>query len=173
MSTAAARAGGSAATPAVNQRVVDFKQQLDSHTRALVENYGRLLRSAKITNQQNAAREDLQINVATASLATAGEGLLRQIREVKLAVMLQDEEAMDTEVDQALAKIASEREELEKELEALSNDLKAAYAKAAMGGTNGEGGGGEPITENARAGAAAVDTSMDVTSEVGRGGERR
>lgn len=30
-----------------------------------------------------------QINVATASLATAGEGLLRQIREVKLAVMLQ------------------------------------------------------------------------------------
>lgn len=85
----------------------------------------------------------------------------------------QDEEAMDTEVDQALAKIASEREELEKELEALSNDLKAAYAKAAMGGTNGEGGGGEPITENARAGAAAVDTSMDVTSEVGRGGERR
>lgn len=37
--------------------------QLDSHTRALVENYGRLLRSAKITNQQNAAREDLQVRV--------------------------------------------------------------------------------------------------------------
>lgn len=31
----------------------------------------------------------VQVNVATASLATAGEGLLRQIREVKLAVMLQ------------------------------------------------------------------------------------
>lgn len=31
----------------------------------------------------------VQVNVATASLATAGEGLLRQIREVKLAAMLQ------------------------------------------------------------------------------------
>lgn len=31
----------------------------------------------------------VKVNVATASLATAGEGLLRQIREVKLAVMLQ------------------------------------------------------------------------------------
>lgn len=41
---------------------------------------------------------------------------------------------MDCEVDQALFKIAKEREQLEKELEALSNELKAAYAKAAMGG---------------------------------------
>lgn len=41
---------------------------------------------------------------------------------------------MDCEVDQALAKIAAEREDLEKELEALSNELKGAYANAAMGG---------------------------------------
>ncbi|CAN0136291.1 unnamed protein product, partial [Hapterophycus canaliculatus] len=107
---------------------------LDAHTRTLVESFGSLLRSAKITHPQNTAREDFQVNVATASLATAGEGLLRQIREVKLAVMLQDEAAMDLEMDQALAKIASERGELEKELEALSNEVKAAYAKVAMGG---------------------------------------
>lgn len=41
---------------------------------------------------------------------------------------------MDLEVDQALAMIAQERGELEIELEALSNDLRAAYAKVAMGG---------------------------------------
>eukprot|EP00904_Undaria_pinnatifida_P010696 jgi/Undpi1/6757/HiC_scaffold_21.g09236.m1 len=125
--------GGATAT-AGNRRAVDFRRQLDTHTRTLVESFGGLLRSAKITNPQNTAKEDFQINVATASLATAGEGLLRQIREVKLAVMLQDEAAMDLEVDQALAMIAQERGELEIELEALSNDLRAAYAKVAMGG---------------------------------------
>lgn len=40
---------------------------------------------------------------------------------------------MDCEVDQALARIAREREDLEKELEALSNELKASYARVAMG----------------------------------------
>ncbi|CAM9305357.1 unnamed protein product, partial [Ectocarpus sp. 6 AP-2014] len=48
--------------------------------------------------------------------------------------MLQDEAAMDREVDQGLSKIAAERAELEKELEALSHDLKAAYARAATTG---------------------------------------
>ncbi|CAB1098710.1 unnamed protein product [Ectocarpus sp. CCAP 1310/34] len=108
--------------------------RLDAHTRTLVESFGGLVRLAKITNPQSTEREEFQVNVATASLATAGEGLLRQIRELKLAVMLQDEAAMDLEVDQALAKIATERKELEKELEALSNELKGAYAKAAMAG---------------------------------------
>lgn len=45
---------------------------------------------------------------------------------------------MDLEVDQALAEIAEERGELEKELEALSNEVKAAYAKASMAGGEGE-----------------------------------
>lgn len=45
---------------------------------------------------------------------------------------------MDLEVDQALTEIAQERGELEKELEALSNELKAAYAKASMAGGEGE-----------------------------------
>lgn len=36
MSTAAARAGGSAATPAVNQRVVDFKQQVTSAVKCIL-----------------------------------------------------------------------------------------------------------------------------------------
>lgn len=39
---------------------------------------------------------------------------------------------MDREVDDALASIAAERRAVEKELEALSNELKAAYAKACM-----------------------------------------
>lgn len=46
---------------------------------------------------------------------------------------MQDEAAMDKEMDQALARIAEERQEVEEELEALSNELKAAYASAAMG----------------------------------------
>ncbi|CAM9394109.1 unnamed protein product, partial [Ascophyllum nodosum] len=109
-----ARKDGAAGAPAVSQRAVEFRQQLDAHTRTLVESFGTLLRSAKITNPQAVAREDFQVNVATASLATAGEGLLRQIREVKLAVMLQDEAAMDREVDQALEKMAEERKSIEK-----------------------------------------------------------
>lgn len=40
---------------------------------------------------------------------------------------------MDREVDQALEKIGRERAELEKELQALSNELKAAYSRASMG----------------------------------------
>lgn len=40
---------------------------------------------------------------------------------------------MGREVDLALEKIAAEREQLEKELQVLSNDLKRAYAKASMG----------------------------------------
>lgn len=39
---------------------------------------------------------------------------------------------MDREVDQVLEKISAERAELEKELEVLSNELKAAYAKTGM-----------------------------------------
>ncbi|CBJ27723.1 conserved unknown protein [Ectocarpus siliculosus] len=165
MSTAASRAGGSSsgATPAVNQRAVDFRRQLDAHTRTLVESFGGLVRLAKITNPQSTEREEFQVNVATASLATAGEGLLRQIRELKLAVMLQDEAAMDLEVDQALAKIASEREELEKELEALSNDLKGAYAKAAMAG------GGDADSSSATVtgveGVVSSFSGMDVVGE--------
>ncbi|CAM9108350.1 unnamed protein product [Ectocarpus fasciculatus] len=165
MSTAASRAGGSSsgakATPATNQRAVDFRRQLDAHTRTLVESFGGLVRLAKITNPQGTAREDFQVNVATASLATAGEGLLGQIRELKLAVMLQDEAAMDLEVDQALAKIASEREELEKELEALSNDLKGAYAKAAMAG----GGDAQDLPATVMEGVVSSLSGMDVVAE--------
>lgn len=86
----------------------------------------------------------------------------------------QDEAAMDLEVDQALAKIATERAGLERELEALSNELRAAYAKAVMGGTaegeEGEGGDG-PVSETPGDEAAAVVTSMDVASE-GVGGKK-
>eukprot|EP00752_Nemacystus_decipiens_P018632 g16706.t1 len=184
MSTAAARSGGGASSTAVNQRAVDFRRQLDEHTRTLLESFGGLLRSAKITNPQSTTREEFQVNVATASLATAGEGLLRQIREVKLAVMLQDEAAMDREVDQALAKIAGERAELEKELEALSNDLKAAYARAA---TSGRGtaaaaaeaptsaAGSEGTAAAAAAAAATVDNNVGNSMDVmeGEGGEKQ
>ena len=43
---------------------------------------------------------------------------------------------MDREVDQALEKMAEERKSIEKELAALSNELKAAYAREATGGTD-------------------------------------
>lgn len=90
---------------------------------------------------------------------------------------------MDREVDQALSKIARERAELEKELEALSNDLKAAYARAA---TTGRGtaaaeaevdaqapaaGSGATAAAAAAAAATTVDNnvgnSMDVVKEMG------
>lgn len=70
---------------------------------------------------------------------------------------------MDLEVDQALAKIASEREELEKELEALSNDLKGAYAKAAMAG--GGDADGIPATVKGVEGVVSSVTGMDVVGE--------
>lgn len=71
---------------------------------------------------------------------------------------------MDREVDQALAKIASERAELEKELEALSNDLKVAYAKAATTGACREGSGrtveGSPAVSAVSAAGAAAESKM-------------
>ena len=92
---------------------------------------------------------------------------------------------MDREVDQALAKIAKERAELEKELEALSNDLKAAYAKAAVTGRGTvapapaaevpASAAGNDATAADVAAAATVDhdvgNSMDVAEEEEGGGK--
>lgn len=76
---------------------------------------------------------------------------------------------MDCEVDQALAEIAQERAELEKELEALSNDLKAAYAKASTAGGEEEGEGETtPLEGVGQSGASpSACDMMEVATEGG------
>lgn len=44
------------------------KSKLDTHTRTLVESFGSLLRSAKITHPQNTAREDFQVRARSGVL---------------------------------------------------------------------------------------------------------
>ncbi|CAM9128156.1 unnamed protein product [Discosporangium mesarthrocarpum] len=109
----------------------------------MVESFGALLRQARITDAEGATREAFQINVATANLATTAEGLFRQIRELKLNLLLRDEDAMDGEVATACKRIHLEKDRVKMEIEGLSNELKRAssetiqqggFSKGAMGG---------------------------------------
>ncbi|CAM9821824.1 unnamed protein product [Choristocarpus tenellus] len=118
-------------------RPAEFRKQVDSNTRAMIESFGALLRQARITDAEGATHESFQINVATANLATTAEGLLRQIRELKLNILLQDKEALDSEVSATCEQISRDKELLKMEMEALSNDLKRAYSEAATRGGSG------------------------------------
>lgn len=74
---------------------------------------------------------------------------------------------MDREMDQALEKITEERKELEKEIEALSNELSAAYARVAMAGQEST----EPLDGGSEASANSF-TLMDMLPETsGEGGD--
>jgi Surfeit locus protein 5 subunit 22 of Mediator complex len=83
----------------LSERAKDFKRENDRLALRITESYGSLISLSKIsTSEQLMSREAFQMDVAVQSLVTSGEGLLRLIHELKLAILLQDVQAMDAEV---------------------------------------------------------------------------
>jgi Surfeit locus protein 5 subunit 22 of Mediator complex len=83
----------------LSERAKDFKRENDRLALRITESYGSLLSLSKIsTSEQLMSREAFQMDVAVQSLVTSGEGILRLIHELKLAILLQDVQAMDAEV---------------------------------------------------------------------------
>lgn len=77
----------------------EYRQRLDNNVEKLVENFKGLVKTAKIKDKTNTAREAYQNSIYATTLVQASESLLRLVSEMKLSVALGDFEGMNQTVD--------------------------------------------------------------------------
>mmetsp|Transcript_38083 Transcript_38083/g.50185 ORF Transcript_38083/g.50185 Transcript_38083/m.50185 type:complete len:122 (+) Transcript_38083:65-430(+) len=109
----------------VNNHAAQFRRQLDANIEKMVQNLAGIVRSAKITTETESYQQSVQISIHTINLLQAAESLMRQIQELKLSVILQDLEALNSETDQNIKLIEERSNSKESGVRQLSNDVNA------------------------------------------------
>uniref|UniRef100_A0A7S2UVX4 Uncharacterized protein n=1 Tax=Fibrocapsa japonica TaxID=94617 RepID=A0A7S2UVX4_9STRA len=106
---------------------LNFHRQLDANIARLVEAYGGMIQSAKVGDKTRLHLDALQLTSHTISIEQAAESLIGQVRELKLALALQDAEALEADAQHARATLEERYNGSKNHVEELREQLKAAY----------------------------------------------
>ncbi|KAK3256085.1 hypothetical protein CYMTET_34763 [Cymbomonas tetramitiformis] len=107
-----------------------MQQQLDTEVKALVDNFCKLVKSAKIsvkfTSELETAQENLQIDVHSARIVQAGEALLQITSELKRDALLGDVETLNRKVAARVAKFDKQTSETDAAVKNVADEVELA-----------------------------------------------
>uniref|UniRef100_K3WL99 Mediator of RNA polymerase II transcription subunit 22 n=1 Tax=Globisporangium ultimum (strain ATCC 200006 / CBS 805.95 / DAOM BR144) TaxID=431595 RepID=K3WL99_GLOUD len=104
----------------------EYRQRLDNNVEKLVENFKGLVKTAKIKDKTNTAREAYQNSIYATTLVQASESLLRLVSEMKLSLALGDFEGMNQTVDSTTEDLFKRCDDVDAHISHLNSDISSA-----------------------------------------------